>query len=123
LISIGRALMTMRARVERDKAGTDAYGNKVVPAVWEVREPNVSCFVWFKSRREVADGGKIVTVEDIRGVFPGDADIARGDRISSLTDRRERKILEENLDVDEVTEQSRGPNINHKVALLRRHRG
>lgn len=122
MISIARASMTMRANLQRDIAPADSYGGKAVTPVWSIIAAEAPCFVWISQKKEVADGGKIVVVEEIRGIFPADVDIRSGDRVFSLQDRRGQTVVEQQLDVEAVSERSRGPKIDHKSVLLRRHR-
>lgn len=82
-----RGRMTHRARLERDTAAsTGAWGQPAAPD-WNFRE-ELPCYGWSRSRQVVADGEKVVTVQEMRAIFPTDADIVEGDRLQEITDRR-----------------------------------
>lgn len=84
---MSRGLMTLRADIERDLAtGTDAYGQPAVPA-FQSHLVNQPCWVWSTQRRVVEGGRKTVMVEDWRALFPIEADVAAGDRITAVKDR------------------------------------
>ncbi len=81
-----RQRMTMRAIVERDtSSGTDDYGQPVKPA-WTTLA-TVPCWAWSKQCRERVDGNKSALIEDMRALFPLDADVLAGDEIVDITDR------------------------------------
>lgn len=78
--------MVMRAVVERNSASAiDAHGLPVA-AVYATHEV-IPCRVWAKTRTEIVDGNKTVTVEMISGIFPSDADITEADRIVNVNNR------------------------------------
>ncbi len=81
-----RLRMTMRAVIERDTAtGTDDYGQPVKPAFTALA--TVPCWAWSKQRRERVDGNKSALIEDMRALFPLDADVLAGDEIVNITNR------------------------------------
>lgn len=107
--------MTMRAEVERNTAtGTDAYGHPLAPAFTPLA--TVACYVWSRQSRELVDGDKTAVIEDLRGLFPSDADIAEGDELARVTDRRGRVLFPGRLRVDAPPQ--RKPH--HREAALRR---
>lgn len=110
--------MTHRAVLERSTAaGTDNW-NRPVPPVFAAVE-TLPCRAWSKQRKEKRDSGKEVIVEDIRAIFPADADIQTGDRLSSITDRLGRVVFAGPLAVQPVT--NRGINARHREVMLTRH--
>lgn len=93
--------MTMRAEVQRNTAtGTDPHGHPAAP-VFAVHA-TLPCFVWSRQRREVVDGDKQAFVEDLRAMFPLNADIAERDRITSVVDRQGKVILSGRFDVGPI---------------------
>jgi hypothetical protein len=98
--------MTMRAVVERNSAsGTDTYGHPVAPVF--AAHATLPCFVWSSQRREVVDGDKTATVEDLRAVFPLGADILEADEIASVTDRQGSEILSGRARIDALQRKHR----------------
>ena len=87
-----RSRMTMRAMVERNSAsGTDDFGHPVAPVY--ATHATIPCFVWSRDRREIVDGRKLAVIEDLRALFPIDADILEADEIASVTNRRGATLL------------------------------
>lgn len=81
-----RRRMTMRAVIERDTAtGTDDFGSPVKPLFTTLA--TVPCWAWSKQRRERVDGNKSALIEDLRAMFPLDADVLAGDEIVNITNR------------------------------------
>jgi len=110
--------MTHRAVVQRDNStGTDAW-NRPVPPVFTAQPKSVPCRAWSKSRKEVRDDGKQIVVEDIRALFPIDADIQEGDRVT-INDRRGSLIFD-SLAVQAISRH--GTNARHREAMLERHK-
>ena len=106
--------MTMRAAVERNQAvGTDAYGGPVAPVF--AAHATLPCWVWSNSRREIVDGDKTALVEDMRAMFPIGADVAEGDEIASVTDRRNVELLSGRMRVEAIQRKHR-----HVEAALER---
>ncbi len=82
-----RGKMTMRALVERDTAvGVDDFGNPVKPAF--TTHGTFPCWAWSRQRREQVDGDKSALIEDMRAMFPIDADVLAGDEIKQIEDRQ-----------------------------------
>ena len=80
--------LTMRAQLERDGAqGEDNWGNPLAPAMAPIGAP-LACFVWSNTAREIIDGQKTATVEDLRAMFALSADVRADDEIAQVTDRR-----------------------------------
>lgn len=91
--------MTMRAEIERNTAtGSDAYGHPVAP-VFEAHA-TVPCWVYSRSRREVVDGAKTAHVEDLRALFPVNADVRERDEIARVTDRQGNELLSGRLRIE-----------------------
>lgn len=109
--------MTHRAVIERDTStGTDAW-NRPVPPVFTTQPETIPCRAWSKSRKEVRDDDKEVLIEDIRALFPKDADIQTGDRVT-VNDRLGNLIFD-SLAVQTVT--TRGANVRHREVIFERH--
>lgn len=107
--------MTMRAEVERNTAaGTDAYGHPIAPVFTPLA--TMPCFVWSKQSRQIVDGDKTAVIEDLRAIFPLGADLAEGDEIARVTDRRESEIIPGRLRIDAVPQRKH----DHLEAALRR---
>lgn len=103
---MSRGRMTMRAAVERNgAAGTDDYGHPVAPVF--AAHATLACFVWSNQRRAVVDGDKTATVEDLRAVFPLDADIGEADEIASVTDRQGSVLLSGRFRIDALQRKHR----------------
>ena len=82
-----RGKMTMRALVERDTAtGTDEFNQAAKPSFTVLA--TVPCWAWSRQRRAVVDGDKSALIEDMRAMFPLGADVAAGDEISAIQNRR-----------------------------------
>jgi hypothetical protein len=80
--------LTMRARVERSTAaGNDSWGGPAAPA-FTVLHNALPCFVFSNTSRELVDGAKTAMIEDLRVMVARNADLAEGDEIVSLSDRR-----------------------------------
>lgn len=93
---IGQRL-TMRAYLERDIArsgalGSDSWGGPTTPD-WQGLGAPLPCFVWSGREAAVLDGGKVAMLGDMRALFALGADIAEGDEICSVTDRRGVEIM------------------------------
>ena len=112
---MSRGKMTMRAAVERDTAsGTDAYGLPVA-ASFTALHSALPCWVWSKQRRQLTDGGQDVLVEDMRALFALDADIAEGDQLASVKDRKGTEILSGRMKIEALQRKHR-----HVEAALER---
>ncbi|MFZ5747898.1 MAG: hypothetical protein ACOY45_09620 [Pseudomonadota bacterium] len=82
----------MRALVERNQATEkDAWGNPVAPDFQPVGA--IPCFAWSTAASKVEDGRKTALIGDYRALFALGADIADGDEISAITDRRGTTIV------------------------------
>lgn len=108
--------LTHRARVERNTAtGTDAWGGPAAP-VFTVLHNALPCFVYSNGARELADGTKSAQIEDLRIMITLGADLAEGDEITAVTDRRGTTIIAGRLKIE-------GPiqfKHNHREAALQR---
>ncbi len=122
-MSIVAALLTMRAVVKRNESAVDGYGQKPAAGDWQIVSAAEPCLVTTRDPRLVVDNGRVLTVEDIRGLFGPAADIQVGDRIEQLTNRHGDTVLSGTLYIDAVTEKSAGAVVLQKEAVLRRHRG
>lgn len=124
--AIAAVQMTMRALIKRNAAADDGFGGKaatIPSADWPVVSPAERCFVWVKARRQVADGGKVVIVEDAGALFSPDADVRTGDRFT-LKDRRDRDLFDGDVfEVDApALDKYVGAILTHREVLLRRYR-
>lgn len=109
--------MTHRAVITRNTApGTDAW-NRPDPPTFTALE-TIACRAWSKSRKEVRDDGKEVVIEDIRALFPKDADIQTGDRVT-VNDRLGQLIFD-SLAV--LTVSRKGANVRHREVVFERHK-
>lgn len=82
---IGQRL-TMRAMVERNVAtGVDNWGHPVAP----VFQPHavVPCFAYTPASKDVIDGDKVATMQDVRIMFAIGIDIKAADEISAITNK------------------------------------
>ncbi len=110
--------MTHRAVVSRDtSAGVDDW-NRPVPPGFAVQANKIPCRAWSKSRKEVRDDGKEVLIEDLRALFPKDADIQTGDRVT-VNDRLGNLIFD-SLAVQTVSR--KGANVRHREVVFERHK-
>lgn len=122
-MSMAGAMMTMRCRITRNGADADPYGGAGIPEEPDLVAEEAPCFVYLSSRREIEGGAKSTVVEELKAIFRGDLDLRRGDSISDLNDRRDKVVLDGNLEVDAVTPVHNGRGINHLDVTLRRHAG
>lgn len=82
---IGQRL-TMRALVERNVAtGNDNWGQPVAPDFQPYAE--LPCFAYTPSTREIIDGDKVATSQDVRIMLHIGADIEDSDEIAAITDK------------------------------------
>lgn len=94
-----RRRMTMRAVIERDTAtGEDDFGQPVKPDFTPLA--TIPCWAWSKQRRERVDGNKSALIEDLRALFPLDADVLAGDEIVNITDRRGRVLVAGRIQIE-----------------------
>lgn len=91
-----RSRMTMRARIERNFASDDPYGQPG-PPVWQTIVVDVPCYVWYATgtaRRTDISDRQVVTVDMPGAIMPLDTDIDEEDRIREVTDRRGKKLFD-----------------------------
>lgn len=110
--------MTHRAVVSRDTSGGVDDWNRPVPPAFTVQANAIPCRAWSKSRKEVRDDGKEVLIEDLRALFPKDADIQTGDRVT-VNDRLGNLIFD-SLAVQTVSR--KGANVRHRQVVFERHK-
>jgi len=114
---VTRGAMTHRAVITRNiEAATDAW-NRPDPPTFTALE-TIACRAWSKTRKHVNDDGKEVLIEDIRALFPKDADIQTGDRVT-INDRLGVLIFD-SLAV--LTVRRKGANVRHREVLFERHK-
>lgn len=114
---MSRGSMTHRAAVERNTAsGTNAWNQPDVPVFTPLA--TIACRAWSKSRKEVRDDGKEILIDDIRAMFPKDADIQTGDRVT-INDRLGVLIFD-SLAV--LTVSRKGANVRHREVIFERHK-
>ena len=83
---MSRGAMTHRAVITRSTSATTDAWNRPSPPIFTALK-TIACRAWVKTKKEVHDDGKEVVISDHRAIFPRDADIQTGDRVS-ITDRR-----------------------------------
>lgn len=114
-----RSSLRHRASVSRNTtAGTDAW-NRPGGVPNFVLQGTVPCWAWKHAKRHVRDDGKQAVVEDMRAMFPPDADVEVGDQLA-ITTRRGVVLFGGPVSVETLT--IRGDNIRHKAATLTRHK-
>lgn len=114
---MARGSMIHRAAVERNtEASTDAWGRPAAPVFTALA--TIACRAWSKMKKQVRDDGKEVLLEDIRAIFPADADIETGDRVT-VNDRLGNAVFEGPVAVQTITR--RGANVRYREAMLTRH--
>ena len=105
----------MRAELERNTAAaTDPHGHPVAPNFTPLA--TLPCWVWSRQAREVIDGDKTAVIEDLRALFPAGADVAEGDEIARVTDRRGVVLFAGRLRVDAAPQRK----VRHLEAALKR---
>ncbi len=109
--------MTHRAVITRNTVATTDAWNRPDPPTFTALK-TVACRAWVKTKKEVRDDGKEVVVSDHRAIFPRDADIQTGDRVS-ITDRRGAVIFVGPMAVAEIS--SHGANVRHKEVVFTSH--
>jgi hypothetical protein len=112
--------LTMRAVIKRG-AGTDGYGGPSAAQPLAVN-PAAKCWVYTRTDRQDAAGGKVVTVGEIVAYFGAGEDVLEGDVIARVADRRDREIYKGPLYVQVVTPRMDGAVVDHKEAVLKRTR-
>lgn len=101
-----RTLLRMRAVVERDLAvGEDDWGQKPAPN-WTLLHDALPCRVYYETRgregQRILDGAKTAVIEDPYAIVPARADVAEGDRIVAVNDRRGQRLIDGVLKVQSV---------------------
>ncbi len=112
-----RGSMTHRAVITRNTVATTDAWNRPDPPTFTALK-TIACRAWSKSRTEVRDDDKIVLIEDIRALFPRNADIQTGDRVT-VNDRRGTLIFD-SLAV--LTVSRKGANVRHRQVIFERHK-
>ena len=82
----GRAMMNMRALVERATTVTDDSGNPG-PPTWATLHRSLPCRAWVVREREVIDSNKTAALASHRIIIPKGTDIRENDRITVIEDR------------------------------------
>jgi hypothetical protein len=75
--------LTMRAEIERDVAsGTDNWGQPNAPDF----QPHCTlpCFAYTPNSREVFDGDKVASIQDVRIMFALGVDVNEADEIAEI---------------------------------------
>jgi len=99
-MTFARHQMTMRATVTRNQTtASDAWNQPGAPSYAPIDSNPVPCRVWSISRRQTEDADKAITIEELRLAFPLTGDIAEGDRLTTITDRRGNALFSEPLEV------------------------
>jgi len=109
-----RSLMTQRATVERDQTTTsDPWGQSDASSY--AAHATIPCRVWSSSRKVAVDVDRTATIEEIRAIFPADADVIEADRIAAITDRRDRVVFSGPLSIETIRLKG-----DHLTAMLQR---
>ena len=114
---MSRGAMTHRAVITRNTAATTDAWNRPDPPTFTALG-TVACRAWVKTKKEVRDDGKEIVISDHRAIFPRDADIQTGDRIS-ITDRRGAVIFDGPMAVATIS--GHGANLRHKEVVFTSH--
>ena len=109
--------MTHRAVITRNTVATTDAWNRPDPPTFTALK-TIACRAWSKTRKHVNDAGKETLVEDIRALFPKNADIQTGDRVT-INDRLGALIFD-SLAV--LTVSRKGANVRHREILFERHK-
>ncbi|KKK85809.1 hypothetical protein LCGC14_2769510 [marine sediment metagenome] len=109
--------MTHRAVITRNTVATTDAWNRPDPPTFTALK-TVACRAWSKTRKHISDDGKETLVEDLRALFPKDADIQTGDRVT-VNDRRGTLIFD-SLAV--LTVSRKGANVRHSEVVFERHK-
>ncbi len=109
--------MTHRAVITRNTVATTDAWNRPDPPTFTALK-TIACRAWVKTKKEVRDDGKEVVVSDHRAIFPRDADIQTGDRVS-ITDRRGATIFNGPMAVAAIS--GHGANVRHKEVVFTSH--
>lgn len=97
-----RQRMRQRATVERQmQTQRDDFGGRGTPD-WRTHITELPCHLWQKSGREVADGQKVVAVDDRRMIVPLGTDVTTKDRIALVTDRLGTELFEGPMRIESV---------------------
>jgi hypothetical protein len=111
-----RSRMTRRASLERNTSSGDDPWGQPLPPTWTPLPPPLPCWVYTTAKREIVHNQGIEVVEDIRALFPREADVQHGDRVATVTDRLGHILWPGPLEVLTVL---RRPD--HLEVLLERH--
>ena len=109
--------MTHRAVIQRNTVSTTDAWNRPSPPTFTTLK-TIACRAWNKTRKHVSDDGKEVLIEDIRALFPKNADIQTGDRVT-INDRLGTLIFD-SLAV--LTVRRKGANVRHREVIFERHK-
>ena len=109
--------MTHRAVITRNTVATTDAWNRPDPPTFTALK-TIACRAWSKTRKHISDDGKETLVEDLRALFPKDADIQTGDRVT-VNDRRGTLIFD-SLAV--LTVSRKGANVRHREIIFERHK-
>jgi len=81
-----RAMMNMRALVQRATVVTDDFENPG-PPTYATLHASLPCRAWVVSEREIIDGNKTAVLASHRIIIPKGTDIRENDRITVIQDR------------------------------------
>ena len=88
-----RSRMTMRATIERNEAGTDAYGQPGPPD-WKAIAVDVPCYAWSEGKRMRIGDEKTVVLDGPGMVLSLGTDVTEKDRIRSVSDRLDAELFD-----------------------------
>lgn len=97
-----RSAMTHRATIQRDmQSSTDEYNQPGRPQ-WEDHLVAHPCRAWFRSGREIQDGQKIASVNELSVIVPKGTDVTPGDRLDEVADRRGNVIFQGPVRIESI---------------------
>lgn len=110
--------MTHRCTIQRDAkhaTNLDEWGNDE-PPVWgdAVTQTGISCRYWYDDAATIMDGEKRIMSAARYVLLPIDTDVTEDDRVSTITDRRGRVLVEGPLRIDSLG----AHELDHLVAKL-----
>jgi hypothetical protein len=110
-----RAAMTQRATLQRNCARVDPHGQPGSPD-WQTTA-HVACRIWQGAGRRSAATQRVIETDESTMLVPLTTDVASGDRVLEVCDRRGTVLYEYPIYVDAVLRR-RG----HLEVRLREHR-
>ncbi len=88
-------------QTDDNEGSKDAFGHPKQPD-WLKEPVRVPCFAWSTQKRHVADGDKIVVVEDVRAKFSVNASISIGQRILKIEKKNQTLLIDGPLKIETI---------------------